>query len=90
LCLDVPMLHLGLSAVQTATSGTAVGSAPCEVCGAPLKGRQTVACSEKCRARRWRNRRDQARQHRDAELRVLALAVSRSAAALLRQLADPT
>lgn len=41
-------------AVQTAGNGAVVGSRRCEVCGAVLRGRQRVACSDKCRAMRWR------------------------------------
>ena len=41
-------------AVQTAASVPVVGSRRCESCEAVLQGRQTVACSDKCRAERWR------------------------------------
>lgn len=49
--LDTP------GAVQTATR---VESRLCPVCEkVPLRGDQRVACSDACRARRWRERRDQ-------------------------------
>lgn len=41
------------------------------------------------RATRWRQRRAQAQEHRDDELRVLALAVKLAAEALERRLKDP-
>jgi predicted nucleic acid-binding Zn ribbon protein len=77
-------------AVQTAGNGAVVGSRQCEVCGAVLQGGQLVACSEKCRAKRWRKRRETARQHRDDELRVIALAARQAIEALERRLGDPT
>jgi hypothetical protein len=49
-----------------------------------------VACSEKCRAKRWRQRRETTRQHRDDELRVLALAARQAIEALERRLEDST
>ena len=58
-------------AVRTAGDGTVVGSLQCEVCGAALQGGQQVACSEKCRARRWRQRRETTRLARDREIRAL-------------------
>jgi predicted nucleic acid-binding Zn ribbon protein len=78
------------TAVQTAVDGTVVGSRQCEVCGAVLHGGRQVACSEKCRARRWRQRRETARQHRDDELRVLALVARQAIEALERRLDDAT
>jgi hypothetical protein len=50
------------TAVQTATIKA------CEVCGAVLRGGQAVACSDKCRAERWRQRRSQALRARDREI----------------------
>ena len=87
---DDTMPHGRPRAVQTAGDGHVVGSRQCEVCGAELRGGQLVACSEKCWAKRWRQRRETARQHRDDELRVLALAVKLAAEALERRLADAT
>jgi hypothetical protein len=49
-----------------------------------------VACSEKGRAKRWRQRRETARLHRDDELRVLARAARQAIEALERRLEDPT
>jgi hypothetical protein len=70
-------------------TGAVVGSPRCEVCDTPLGGRQKFACSDACRAIRWRLRQQSSRQHRDEELRVLALAVRQAAEALERRLADP-
>jgi predicted nucleic acid-binding Zn ribbon protein len=75
-------------AVQTAGDGHVVGSRQCEVCGAALRGGQQVACSEKHRAERWRQKRAQAQQHRDDELRVLALAARQAIEALERRLGE--
>jgi len=38
---------------------------------AALQGGQQVACSEKCRARRWRQRRETTRVTRDRAIRAL-------------------
>jgi len=85
--LSVPGGRSG--AVQTAGDGTVAGSRQCEVCGAGLQGGQRVACSEKCRATRWRQRQETARQHRDDELRILALAARQALEALERRLGNP-
>ena len=58
-------------AVQTASR---ISSRLCPGCGkAPLQGQQRVACSDRCRARVWRERRAKAaaetRQARDREIR---------------------
>jgi predicted nucleic acid-binding Zn ribbon protein len=55
-------------AVQTAGDMPVVSSRQCPVCGAALTGRRAVACSEKCRAIRWRHRREQNRRDRDREI----------------------
>ena len=57
-----------LGAVQTAGGVSVVGFRQCPVCGAALTGRQVVACSEKCRAIRWRERQAQARAAQDQRL----------------------
>jgi hypothetical protein len=56
------------AAVQTPDSGTVVGSRRCEVCRAALRGGQQVACSDRCRARRWRERQTATREDRDRQL----------------------
>jgi predicted nucleic acid-binding Zn ribbon protein len=58
----------------------------CPGCGTPLAGRQRAG-SGKCRARVSRQRKATARQHRDDELRVLALAARQAIEALERRLA---
>lgn len=63
-------------AVQTAPVHAVhdvVGSSEqrCEVCGAELRDGQRVACSDRCRARRWRRRGADARRERDREVREL-------------------
>jgi len=41
------------------------------VCGAELQGRQAVACSERCRAIRWRQRQAATQDARDRKIRGL-------------------
>ena len=56
----------------------------CPICRrVPLRQAQT-ACSGKCRATRWRQR----RQQRDDELRALALAARQAIEALARRLEE--
>jgi hypothetical protein len=43
----------------------------CRGCGAPLVGRQRVACSSRCRAVVSRRREAETRRERDAEIRGL-------------------
>jgi len=57
-----------LGAVQTARDVSVVGFRQCPVCGGALTGRQKVACSEKCRAIRWRQGREVTRQARDEQV----------------------
>jgi hypothetical protein len=66
-----------LGAVQTARDGTVVGSRQCEACGAGLRGGQRVACSEKCRAARWRRQQEATREARDRKIRELLKAALR-------------
>ena len=77
------------AAVQTAANGAVVGSRRCEVCGAELLGRRKVACSEKCRAERWRRRQESARQKRDREVWALLLTAQESVAAAMKRLETP-
>jgi len=65
---DVPVL---LSITLLHMVGSVVGSRQCVACGADLEGRQGVACSDKCRAARWRRQRETTRQVRDREIREL-------------------
>ena len=60
-----------LEAVQTAGDVSVVGFRQCPVCGAALTGRRAVACSQKCRAARWRQVKAEAQRERDAEIRGL-------------------
>ena len=69
-------------AVQTAADAPVVGSLRCEVCGAGLQGRQKVACSDKCRAERWRRARAGKADRRLTEVRELLEAA-------LRRLGEP-
>ena len=48
-----------------------VGSRPCVVCGRPRDARKREACSDRCRAALSRQRKTEARQERDAEIRAL-------------------
>ena len=64
-------------AVQTAGDVSVVGFRQCPVCGGALTGRRAVACSEKCRAIRWRQRKVEAQRERDAEIRGLLLGALR-------------
>ena len=79
-----------LQAVQTAPGVPVVGSARCEVCGVPLSGRQRVACSDACRAARWRQRgavaQHAAQQARDRDVRALLRTAQESIDAALRRL----
>jgi len=51
----------GSESERAAVAPPVVGSGepirPCPVCGTPLRGRQTSACSDKCRAAKSRRRR---------------------------------
>ena len=71
---DVPVL---LSITLLHMVGSVVGSRQCVACGADLEGRQGVACSDKCRAARWRRQRETTRQVRDREIRELLEAAMR-------------
>jgi predicted nucleic acid-binding Zn ribbon protein len=58
-------------------------SSACLACGKPLKKRQRVACSARCRAAHWRAAKGwRARQAKDRELRALLEAA-------LQRLLDP-
>jgi len=64
-------------AVQTAVLRS------CEICDAEIQGDQKDTCSDKCRAERWRRRREQDQRQRDAKVRALltqAVGCSRSEA----------
>ena len=43
-------------------------SPPCPMCGKPMRGRQTVACSGKCRVERWRLLKAQQAARRDRQV----------------------
>jgi hypothetical protein len=45
-----------------------------------------VACSEKCRAKRWRRRQETARQQRDREVWALLLTAQESIDAAMKRL----
>jgi len=70
-----------------------VGSERCEVCRTALRGRQRVACSDKCRATRWRQRgavaQQAAQQARDREIRALLLTAQESISEAARRLSEP-
>ncbi len=76
------------TAERRSLPGAILIASPCPVCREhPLQGRQT-ACSAACRRERSRRREAEARQHREDELRVLALAARQAIEALERRLAD--
>ena len=66
-----------VGAVQTAGNVTLVGPRRCKACGAYLRGRQRVACSDRCRATRWR-RQGEAAQRAEAESIRLAVTLLRA------------
>ena len=74
------------TAERRSRPGAILIASPCPVCREhPLQGRQT-ACSAACR--RERRREAEARQHREDERRVFALAARQAIEALERRLAD--
>lgn len=56
---------------ETVQTASRVSSPLCPGCQAPLQGRQKVACSDKCRAVVWRQRREAVQAERDRRLRAL-------------------
>ncbi|PYP38232.1 MAG: hypothetical protein DMD46_02635 [Gemmatimonadetes bacterium] len=74
--------------VRTPLRGNGEGATLCPICRErPLRGAQT-ACSPRCRARRHRQRQDEARRARDAEVRALLLTAQESIEAARRRLED--
>ncbi len=58
--------------------GPVVGSSrPFSVCGEPMLGRRTSACSNRCRAAKSRRRRTEAQTERDQRVRDLLTAALR-------------
>ena len=73
--LPMPEVHRGAAEPPGSVRTPALLS--CPICRTtPLRGRQTV-CSPRCRAKRHRQRRDEARHARDAEIRELEAALRR-------------
>lgn len=70
----MPKVHPGRKVSPEAARALVVGS--CPACGERLSGRQR-ACSGKCRAVLSRQRQEQARRERDAEVRGLLEAALR-------------
>jgi hypothetical protein len=73
-------------AVQTAPEALVHEGRTCETCGARLRGRQTIACSERCRAIRWRLRQAKAQRDREQEVRASLLAARTAIEAALNEL----
>ena len=51
--------------------GSGGPSCACPVCGAPLQGRQTSACSDRCRAALSRRKRARAQSEKERRVREL-------------------
>ncbi len=49
----------------------------CPICGTPLRGRQTSACSDRCRSAKSRRKRSEALTERDQRVRGLLEAAMR-------------
>ncbi len=65
-------------AAVAARGGDVVASPrPCPVCGEPMPGRRTSACSDKCRAAKSRRRRAASHTERDRRVRALLEAAMR-------------
>ncbi|SRR6266852_4017328 len=78
---------IGSGAVRTAEYGLGGTPSRCEVCGAVLQGRQSVACSAKCRAIRWR-RRGEATQRAEVESLCQAVGLLRVSVDALAERVD--
>src|SRR5262252_7786082 len=76
-------------AVQTAPEALVHEGRTCETCGARLRGRQTIACSEKCRAERWRRQQAQAQRDREQQFLRRLLAARQAIELALETIARP-
>ena len=72
-----PLPESERAAVALVVVGSGDAIRPCPVCGTPLRGRQTSACSDRCRAAKSRRQRSDAQKHRDRRLRELLEAAVR-------------